>query len=95
MSLLALTPDTSIGFCHADHGCKFAYTGLHASNGIVKGLGSGNDTFYVADCVLGAITVLERRSDDTFAFTEVIKTGLGCVLCFRTCLTCDRAQIGE
>ncbi|KAG8213685.1 hypothetical protein J3R82DRAFT_10383 [Butyriboletus roseoflavus] len=57
-------------------GCKFAYTGLHASNGIVKGTNPGNDTFYVADCVLGGVTVLERQSDNTLAFMEVIKTGL-------------------
>lgn len=75
MSSLALTPDTFVGFCHADLGCKFAYTGLRASNGIVKGSADGNDTFYVADSILGDITVLERQSDNTFAFTEVIKTG--------------------
>ncbi|KAF8558064.1 calcium-dependent phosphotriesterase [Imleria badia] len=74
VSLLALSPDTSIGFCHADQGCKFAYTGLHAGNGIVKGK---NDTFYVADCVLGGVTVLERQADNTLAFTEVIKTDRG------------------
>ncbi|KAG6378182.1 hypothetical protein JVT61DRAFT_13875 [Boletus reticuloceps] len=74
VSLLALARDTSIGFCHADKGCKFAYTGLHASNGIVKGTSPGNDTFYVADSVLGDVTVLERQSDNTLALTEVIKT---------------------
>lgn len=73
--MLALIPDTFVGFCHADEGCKLAYTGLHASNGIVKGTDLGNDTFYVADCVLGGVTVLERQSDNTLAFTEVIKTG--------------------
>ncbi|KAH0827506.1 hypothetical protein J3R83DRAFT_4219 [Lanmaoa asiatica] len=75
VSLLALTHDTSVGFCHADQGCKFAYTGLHASNGIVKG--TDNDTFYVADCVLGGVAVLERQSDNTLAFTEIIKTDRG------------------
>lgn len=75
MGLLPLSHDTSIGFCHADQGCKFAYTGLHASNGIVKGTSPGNDTFYVADCVLGDVTVLERQSDNTLALMEVIKTG--------------------
>lgn len=76
MSLLALSRDTSIGFCHADQGCKFAYTGLHASNGIVKGSDNGNDTYYVSDCILGDVIVLERQSDYTLAFTEIIKTGL-------------------
>ncbi|KAF8135716.1 hypothetical protein EV363DRAFT_1212460 [Boletus edulis] len=75
VSLLALARDTSIGFCHADEGCKFAYTGLHSSNGIVKGTNPGNDTFYVGDSVLGDVTVLERQSDNTLALTEVIKTG--------------------
>lgn len=79
MSLLALAHDTSVGFCHVDQGCKFAYTGLHASNGIVKGTKTGNDTFYVANCVLGGVTVLERQSDNTLTFTEVIKTGLSSV----------------
>lgn len=73
MSLLSLTSDTSVGFCHADQGCKFAYVGLRGSNGIAKG--ATNDTFYVADSILGDITVLERQSDDTLSFTEVIKTG--------------------
>ncbi|KAG9316357.1 hypothetical protein JVU11DRAFT_2390 [Chiua virens] len=77
LSLLALTHDTSVGFCHADQGCKFAYTGLHASNGIVRGSNPGNDTLYVADCVLGDVTVLEQLSDNTLAFTETIKTDRG------------------
>lgn len=93
MSLLALTPDTSVGFCHADLGCKFAYTGLHASNGIVKGSNNGNDTFYVADCVLGSITVLERQSDDILTFTEVIKTGLSSAWYFIISLTSFPVQI--
>lgn len=67
--------DTSVGFCHTDYGCKFAYRGLHASNGIVKGLGHDNDTYYVADSMLGEITVLKRGPDHTLLFSEVIETG--------------------
>lgn len=67
--------DTSVGFCHADHGCKFAYRGLHGSNGIVKGLGHNNNTYYVADSMLGEITVLKKGTDHTLLFSEVIKTG--------------------
>ncbi|KIJ18903.1 hypothetical protein PAXINDRAFT_128102 [Paxillus involutus ATCC 200175] len=72
LGLLTQLSDTSVGFCHVDEGCKFAYTGLHASNGIVN---SGNDTFYVGDCLLGDITILERQFDNTLSFIEVIKTG--------------------
>ncbi|KAF9222534.1 calcium-dependent phosphotriesterase [Gyrodon lividus] len=75
LGFLTQPSDTSVGFCHVDGGCKFAYTGLHASNGIVKGSNPGNDTFYVADFLLGDITVLERQFDNTLTFTEVIKTG--------------------
>jgi arylesterase/paraoxonase len=54
----------------------------------VKGTNLGNDTFYVADCVLGGVTVLERQSDNTLAFTEVIKTGSSsAILTSITCLT--------
>ncbi|KAH7888581.1 hypothetical protein F5I97DRAFT_2003355 [Phlebopus sp. FC_14] len=75
LTVLTQPSDTSVGFCHVDQGCKFAYQGLHASNGIVRGAGSINDTYYVADYTLGDITVLEKQSDNTFVFTEVIKTG--------------------
>ncbi|KAF9244912.1 hypothetical protein BU15DRAFT_85756 [Melanogaster broomeanus] len=72
-----LPSDASVGFCDVDEGCKFAYTGLHASNGIVKGL---NDTFYVVDCLLGDITVLENQFDNTLALIEVISTGQELIL---------------
>ncbi|KAL4074123.1 hypothetical protein V8B97DRAFT_1932047 [Scleroderma yunnanense] len=75
LNLFIQPSDTSVGFCHVDHGCKFAFRGLHASNGIVKGFNQNNDTFYVADYMLGEITVLEKRPDNTLAFIEVIKTG--------------------
>ncbi|KIJ67908.1 hypothetical protein HYDPIDRAFT_107441 [Hydnomerulius pinastri MD-312] len=75
LNVLTQPYDTSVGFCHVDQGCKFAYHGLHASNGIVRGRGPNNVTYYVADCMLGDITVLEEQSDNTLAFTEVIKTG--------------------
>ncbi|KAH7912397.1 hypothetical protein BJ138DRAFT_1083638 [Hygrophoropsis aurantiaca] len=74
LNTLLQPSDTSVAYCHADHGCKFAVKGLHASNGIVKGRGA-NETFYVVDCTLGDISVLERQSDDTLVLTEVIKTG--------------------
>ncbi|EGN99778.1 hypothetical protein SERLA73DRAFT_179982 [Serpula lacrymans var. lacrymans S7.3] len=74
VSTLLLTPDSSVGFCHADQGCKYAITGLHSSNGITRGK-SMNDTFYVADCGLGDVNVLERQWDNTLVLTEVIKTG--------------------
>ncbi|KAG6331418.1 hypothetical protein ID866_7671 [Astraeus odoratus] len=75
LNVLLQPYDTSVGFCDADQGCKFAYRGLHASNGIVKGLGHDNDTYYVADYMLGEITVLERKPDNTFMYVEAIKTG--------------------
>lgn len=74
LNLIVQPYDTSVGFCHVDDGCKFAFRGLHASNGIVKGSGPNNDSFYVADCMLGQITVLEKRPDNTFTFSEVIET---------------------
>ncbi|KAI6046091.1 hypothetical protein EDC04DRAFT_1872068 [Pisolithus marmoratus] len=81
LNVLIQPYDTSVGFCHADYGCKFAYRGLHASNGIVKGLGHDNDTYYVADFMLGEITVLKKGPDHTLLFSEAIKTGNAFGLC--------------
>ncbi|KAH7917052.1 hypothetical protein BV22DRAFT_1076853 [Leucogyrophana mollusca] len=74
INMLLQPSDGSVAFCHADHGCKFAIKGLHFSNGIVKGKGA-NETFYVVDCTVGDINVLELQSDNTLVLTEVIKTG--------------------
>ncbi|KAG5637986.1 hypothetical protein H0H81_002347 [Sphagnurus paluster] len=62
---------TSVGYCHVEHGCKFAITHLKASNGITR---AQNDTFYVTDSLGGNINVLERQADNRLAVTDEIPT---------------------
>jgi arylesterase/paraoxonase len=66
--------DTSVGYCHADTGCKTAIGHMQGNNGIVRS--RHNDTFYVANCLRGEIRVLERQSDDSLVLDGVIKTGV-------------------
>ncbi|KAF8891635.1 hypothetical protein BD779DRAFT_1512224 [Infundibulicybe gibba] len=63
---------TSVGYCKLGHGCKYAVTGMHANNGIAR---AQNDTFYVANCVFGGISILERQGDDTLVITDTVKAG--------------------
>jgi hypothetical protein len=67
--------DTSVGFCHADRGCKIVAANMHANNGIARPRDDNNDTFYVGNMFRGEIRVLERRADDTLVLTDVIHTG--------------------
>ncbi|PPQ95320.1 hypothetical protein CVT26_008165 [Gymnopilus dilepis] len=62
---------SSVGYCHVESGCKFALTNTHASNGIAV---APNGTLYVADCVYGGVTVLEKQMDNTLVVTDTIKT---------------------
>jgi len=61
---------SSIGYCHVDEGCKFATPSILEANGIA----SVNDTFYVANALIGTVTVLERQSDNSLVLTDVIPT---------------------
>jgi len=63
---------TSVGFCHVEDGCKFAITGMHASNGIAR---AQNDTFYVANVLGGPLSVLERQDDNSLVLTDLISVG--------------------
>jgi sugar lactone lactonase YvrE len=49
---------TSVGYCHLDHGCKIAASGLVSSNGIVK---ASNDTIYVASTFGAKVTIFKDR----------------------------------
>lgn len=73
----AFSADTSVGYCHVDHGCKIAASGLVSSNGIAK---ASNDTIYVASTLGAKVTVFERQADNSLLLTDVIPTGK----CFRT-----------
>ncbi|EPQ57522.1 calcium-dependent phosphotriesterase [Gloeophyllum trabeum ATCC 11539] len=64
-------PRSSVGFCEIQRGCKYAATGLPASNGIAR---AANDTFYVGSSGKPQIHVLERRADDTLLVKDVIHT---------------------
>lgn len=63
---------TSVGYCHVDHGCKMAATGLISNNGIVKGK---DDKIYVVDSAHGKISVFEPQADNTLVLVDEI--GLG------------------
>jgi arylesterase / paraoxonase len=64
--------DTSVGYCHAEDGCKFAITGLQSVNGVAR---AQNDTIYVANSMSSSISMLERQADNRLAITDVVKTG--------------------
>lgn len=62
-----------VGYCHVDHGCKFALRGLGFPNGIARG---ANETVYVVDSPGGLINVLELQEDNTLSFIDSIVLGL-------------------
>ncbi|KAG6862198.1 hypothetical protein C0995_002128 [Termitomyces sp. Mi166 len=63
---------SSVGYCHAQTGCKYAITRMQGNNGIAR---AQNDTFYVVNSLAGAISILERQSDDTLVITDTIPAG--------------------
>ncbi|KAJ7901720.1 hypothetical protein B0H14DRAFT_2668182 [Mycena olivaceomarginata] len=65
-------PYSSVGYCDVKSGCKFVARNIHAANGIARA--TNNETFYVANCVTGGITVLERQSDNALLKTHTIPT---------------------
>jgi len=65
---------TSVGFCHVDEGCKIAISNMHGNNGITR---AKNDTFYVANCLWGGLTILEKQSDNTLVLTDSVHTDRG------------------
>ncbi|KAJ7188380.1 hypothetical protein C8R46DRAFT_1054614 [Mycena filopes] len=65
----------SVGYCHIQSGCKFALKNIHGANGIVRA--PNNESFYVANSILGGITVLERQSDNALLKTHTIPTDRG------------------
>jgi hypothetical protein len=64
----------SVGYCHADNGCKIATDNLSGSNGITHGPG---DTLMVASTTLPEIVVLEKQADGSAVLTDVIKLEAG------------------
>ncbi|TFK44268.1 serum paraoxonase/arylesterase [Crucibulum laeve] len=65
---------TSIGYCHLDHGCKFAIRGMHGNNGIVQ---APNGTLYVGNALHGGLTILEPQADNSLVLADFIKTDRG------------------
>ncbi|KAG6894138.1 hypothetical protein C0992_007391 [Termitomyces sp. T32_za158] len=63
---------SSVGYCHAQTGCKYAITKMQTNNGIAR---AQNDTFYVVNSLAGTVSILERQSDDTLVITDKILTG--------------------
>lgn len=66
-----LKTTSTVGYCHVDKGCKLATPKIYDANGIAR----VNDTFYVANSMKGTVTVLERQTDNSLVFTDIISTG--------------------
>ncbi|KAF8813942.1 serum paraoxonase/arylesterase [Phlegmacium glaucopus] len=62
---------SSVGYCHIDHGCKYAITGTHGSNGITS---APNGTVYVSNSIYGGVLFLERQADNTLVISESVKS---------------------
>lgn len=60
-----------MGYCHIEHGCKLAATGLRGSNGIARHDG----LYFVANAKFGEIFVLERQEDNSLVITDIVRTG--------------------
>ncbi|KAF9526571.1 serum paraoxonase/arylesterase [Crepidotus variabilis] len=65
---------TSVGHCHVTDGCHLAISGLQGSNGIAM---AENRTFYVANGLVGGITILEEQMDHTLVITDSISIDRG------------------
>ncbi|KNZ80456.1 Serum paraoxonase/arylesterase 2 [Termitomyces sp. J132] len=62
---------SSVGYCHAQTGCKHAITNMQGNNGIAR---AQNDSLYVVNSLAGVINILERQSDDTLVISDTIPT---------------------
>ncbi|KAF8322450.1 calcium-dependent phosphotriesterase [Clavulina sp. PMI_390] len=71
-SLVFATKSTSVGFCHADTGCKIAAKGVIGANGIVR---TNDDTIWVATTADTYIRSFSRQADNTLVLAEEVKIG--------------------
>ncbi|CAE7061263.1 unnamed protein product [Rhizoctonia solani] len=71
--LLFRVKSTTVGYCHADTGCKIAADELYASNGLAR---TEDGNFWVASTYGAYITIHERQADNSLVPTEVVKVGL-------------------
>jgi hypothetical protein len=62
----------SVGYCHIEHGCKLAATGLRGANGIARGK---DGLYFVANDKFGEIFILELQDDHSLVMTDTILTG--------------------
>lgn len=62
---------TSVVYCHATEGCKYAIKNMHGNNGITQ---APNGTFYVIDSSGGKLSILDKQADNTLVITDVIST---------------------
>lgn len=71
LEVLGLKHGSSIAYCHATEGCKYAIQKMHGNNGLTQ---APNGTVYVANAMYGGLTVLEKQADHTLVITDVIET---------------------
>jgi len=70
---IALTlPLSSVGYCHVEHGCKYAVKNVVSVNGIVR---RGENDIFVVSCAKGSVNRYVTRADGTLAFRERIYVG--------------------
>ncbi|KIK58926.1 hypothetical protein GYMLUDRAFT_245701 [Collybiopsis luxurians FD-317 M1] len=67
-----LSPGTTVGYCHLDHGYKLVASKLLTSNGISS---ASIDTVYVASTLDGKITVFKKQVDNFLLLTDVTHIG--------------------
>ncbi|KAF8478277.1 serum paraoxonase/arylesterase [Gautieria morchelliformis] len=64
---------TSVGYCHIEHGCKLAASGLQAANGIAR---TDDGLYFVANSRFGELFVLESQDDHSLVLTDVVRTDM-------------------
>ncbi|KAF8971107.1 serum paraoxonase/arylesterase [Flammula alnicola] len=60
---------SSVGYCHIDKGCHFAIQHMHGNNGIAR---APNGTVYVANSLIGGLSILEPQADNTLVLTDIV-----------------------
>ena len=67
-----LRPNSSVGYCHVEQGCKIAIGGLFNPNGIAM---ASNGTIYLSSSLSPGIRVLNRQDNDELTLSDIILTG--------------------
>ncbi|KAF8893824.1 serum paraoxonase/arylesterase [Infundibulicybe gibba] len=69
-----LSPGSSVGYCHTEHGCKIVAPRLPSCNGIVR---AKNDTIYVANSLHTQLHIYDRQADNSLVLSDIVYTDRG------------------